>query len=182
MLVHASREYSTMTKLSSNTTGDSKQWCNLVQAVWPHGTIYAGDIECIGRRKPWSMKTFELVSNIVEQDQESFCYEFKSQKSSFILFEDIVKLGICQSFWISLFRYLKERIHQKAKSPYVVCVCVCVPLRLWAPQPPHRSSPNLVSRCYTSHARKWQCHTLGRRPFWGRNRGPTFHWLHAVTS
>ncbi len=54
---------------------------------------------------------------------------------------------------------------------------VCLPVRPWAPQPPHRSSPNLVSRCYILQAGSPSHHTLGLRPFCGQNRGPTLHLL-----
>ncbi len=44
-----------------------------------------------------------------------------------------------------------------------------------------QSWPNLVSRRFISHARKRSHRALGLRPFWGRNRGPTFHLPHALS-
>ncbi len=51
----------------------------------------------------------------------------------------------------------------------------------WAPQPLHRSSPNLASRRYMSQTWKQSHRALGLKPFWGQNRSPTSHWLHAVS-
>ncbi len=66
-----------------------------------------------------------------------------------------------------------------------VCVCGGLPVRLWPPQPPHRSSPNSVCRRYTSPAWNWSRHTLHLRPFWGRHRGrhrgPKFPLLDYIT-